>query len=536
MNGNKTDRGDAAEAPRGDRTTVRIDGARAGRLAQALIFLVIASPVVAQESLPHDAWLIKGALVYDGSGRPGQQLDVRVVNGKIAKIAPDLQPRGDERIRHADGLVLAPGFIDPHSHHASSLARTPAPASVLAQGITTVVAGVDGKADAPVGTLFSQLRARPAAVNVAAFGAHNFYRGTVMGRDFRRDATDAEVERMRGLLIEDMKAGALGLSTGLEYDPAIYSSTAEIITLAREAAARGGRYSSHIRSEDVAFDAAIGEFLEVAEKARIPAHLSHIKLAMSARWGDAGKVLARLDAARAKGLQITADIYPYDAWQAPLEVLLPQRNFESRAAYEQVLTTIARPESIRIAEYSPDTSLVGKTLQEIAQARGVDAAGALQGLMQTAIARGTLPWGIVSNIGEDDIRTFMRWPYASICSDGKVDDRHPRGQGAFPRVLARYVREQNVLTLEEAVRRMTSLTADSLGIRDRGRIAPDTWADLVLLDPRKVADTATFDAPINYAVGVAAVWINGVVTWLDGADTGARAGVPVSKHASKQAH
>ena len=212
----------------------------------------------------------------------------------------------------------------------------PAPASVLAQGITTIVAGIDGKADVPVGTLFAQLKQNPVAVNVAAFGAHNWYRRVVMGEDFRRDARDSEIARMRELLVADMEAGALGLSTGLEYDPGIYSSTAEIIALARAAAALGGRYSSHIRSEDVALDAALGEFLEIAEKGRIPSHLSHVKLAMSARWGDAGAVLARLNEARARGLQITADIYPYDAWQAPLEVLLPERNFDSRAAYERV--------------------------------------------------------------------------------------------------------------------------------------------------------------------------------------------------------
>lgn len=422
-----------------------------------------------------------------------------------------------------------PGFIDPHSHHASSFKHAPAPASVLAQGITTVVAGVDGKADVPVGEFFAQLEQNPVAVNVAAFGAHNFYRHVVMGDDYRREASKAELDRMRGLLIADMDAGALGLSTGLEYDPGIYAATAEIVELAKVASERGGRYSSHLRSEDVAHDAAVAEFLDIAEQAKIPAHLSHIKLAMSARWGDADEVLARLNAARARGLQITADIYPYSAWQAPLEVLLPQRNFDSRAAYESVLTSIASPESIRIAEYAPDPALVGKTLQEIARARAVEPAAALMDLMQTAIARGTLPWGIVSNISERDIRTFMAWPYTSICSDGKVDDRHPRGQGAFPRVLARYVREQGVLSWQEAIRRMTSLSADSLGIRDRGRIAPNAWADLVLLDPRKIADTATFDAPISYAAGIDTVWVNGVATWSNGADSGARAGVAVRR-------
>ncbi|MBL8265151.1 N-acyl-D-amino-acid deacylase family protein, partial [Steroidobacter sp.] len=406
-----------------------------------------------------DSWLIKGALVYDGNGTAGRKVDVRLREGKISKISAHLQPVKDEQVRAAEGLILVPGFIDPHSHHADSLGKIPAPASVLAQGITTVVAGVDGKANMPVSELFEQLEQSPVAVNVAAFGAHNFYRRVVMADDFRREASTVELGRMRRMLIADMDAGALGLSTGLEYDPGIYASTDEIIELANVASARGGRYSSHLRSEDVAHDAAVTEFLEIAERANIPAHMSHVKLAMSARWGDASGVLARLNQARSRGLNVTADVYPYNAWQAPLDVLLPERNFDSPAAYQGVLATIAHPQSIRIAEYAPEPALVGKTLQEIAQARGVEPDAALMDLMQTAIARRTLPWGIVSNISEEDIRTFMAWPYASICSDGKVDDRHPRGQGAFPRVLARYVREQGVLSLQEALRRMTSLSA-----------------------------------------------------------------------------
>lgn len=478
---------------------------------------------------PRDAWLIKDALVYDGTGAAARRVDVRVVRGRIAEVAPNLKPRANEQVRRAAGLALAPGFIDPHSHHASSLERDPAPPSVLAQGVTTVVAGVDGKADVPVATLFSQLKNQPVAVNVAAYGAHNFYRNRVMGEDYRREATSVEVDRMRALLLDDMRAGALGLSTGLEYDPAIYSATSELITLARAAAEQGGRYSSHVRSEDVKLDAAIDEFLEIAAQARIPAHLSHIKLAMSARWGDASKLLARLDAARKEGLQITADLYPYDAWQAPLEVLLPNRNFDNRAAYQEVLETIAPAEAIRISEYSLDPTLVGRNLQQIAQARGVPPADALMELMQRAIANRTLPWGIVRSMSEPDIEVFLRWPYVSICSDGKVNDRHPRGQGSFPRVLARYVRERQVLSWPEAIRRMTSLPADSLGLRERGRIVPDAWADLVLFDPNKIADTATFDAPISYAVGVDTVWVNGVVTWLDGAASSARAGAVVPR-------
>ncbi|WP_321397072.1 D-aminoacylase [Emcibacter sp.] len=470
-----------------------------------------------------DSWLIRNAVIYDGTGGEPINGDLRISKGLIEAMG-NLRPMPGERVWDAQGLALAPGFIDPHSHHDMGLLENPAPASVLAQGITTIVSGVDGMTEVPVRQMFAEFEAHPAAVNLAAFGPHNNYRSMVMKDDFRRTATAAEVEVMKALLGADMEAGALGLATGVEYEPALYSDTAELVALARVAAKMGGRYTSHIRSEDIKFYEALEEIITIARDAGIPVNISHMKLAMAALWGQAPKVVERLNQARADGLDVTADIYPYDGWQTTMQVLLPERNLEDRKAYEYALTAIARPSTIIITLYEPNPSYVGKTLEEIALEEGVDPVDMLMKMMQTTAAGGGNEMIIGRNIGEEDIRTFMQWPYSSISSDGGIDDRHPRGQGAFPRVFARYVRELGVLSLPEAIRKMTSLTAQSLGLADRGLLKEGLAADLVLFDAATITDHATFTDPIQYSTGVQAVWVNGQLVWKDGQATESRPG------------
>lgn len=479
--------------------------------------------------------LIRNALLFDGKGTAPVAGDLRVQKGVIVAIG-DLTLLADEREWDAEGLALSPGFIDPHSHHNSSLGEKPAPASALAQGITTITSGVDGSTDVSIPEMFAEFEKSPAAINLAAFGPHNNYRTAVMGDDFRRTATAQEIDAMTVLLQADLDAGALGLATGVEYEPALYSDTSELVELAQAAAKVGGRYTSHIRSEDINFYQALDEFITVARDAKIPANLSHIKLAMANLWGQSSKVVAILNAARAEGLDITADIYPYDGWQSTMQILLPERDLEDRGAYEYALNSIALPSTIILTLYEPNPSYVGKTLAEIADIEGVSPVDMLMKMVQ-ATSSGHLREKIIGrNIGAADINNFMQWPFTSISSDGRTDDRHPRGQGAFPRVLAKYVREKGVLSLPEAIRKMTSLSAESLGLAGRGVLEPGYAADLVLFDPATIMDHGTFTDPVQYATGVKAVWVNGTLVWQDGRATANRPGKILRRVQKNESH
>jgi N-acyl-D-amino-acid deacylase len=318
-----------------------------------------------------------------------------------------------------------------------------------------------------------------------------------------------------------MRAGALGLSTGLEYDPGIYSDPSEVIALAKVARASGGRYASHIRSEDRDFWKAIDEAIEVGRAAKIPVQISHVKLAMRSLWGQTGRLLDKLDAARAAGVQLTADIYPYTYWQSGMTVLFPERNFQDRAAAEFALREVTSPEGVLVVRYDKDPAYRGKTLAEIATLRGTDAPQAMMDMIREA--DGDI--GIVAtSMSDADVVALAKWPFANICSDGMSTGGHPRGFGAFPRVLGRYVREQGPLTLAEAVRKMTSLAAENVGIRERGAVKPGYFADLVLFDPARVLDRATTSASTLPSEGIHTVIVNGRVVYTEGRSTETYAG------------
>jgi N-acyl-D-amino-acid deacylase len=484
------------------------------------------------------AWIIKNAVIYDGSGGLPIDADVRIKNGLIDSIGI-FDPIDGEIVWDAKRLVLSPGFIDPHSHHDSKLMDNLAPASVLAQGITTIVSGMDGYASefgAPfvsVKNVFAHFEKNTPAINLAFFGPHNTYRSLVMKDDYKRPATEQETEQMKNLLLGDLNAGALGLSTGLEYEPALYSDTQEIIALAKLASEHGGKYSSHIRSEDVKVTEAFDEVIRIAREANIPANISHIKLAMYDLYGDSTKVIEKLNAARAEGLDITADIYPYDGWQSTLSILIPSRDYSDRAAAEYALKSIAAPSTIIFARYEGKPEYIGKTLQQIADEANVDPVDMLMKLLQNADENDLDESIIGRNISEVDIQNFMKWPFTAITTDGGIDDRHPRGQGTYARVLARYVRDKNVLSLSEAIKKMTSLPAQNLGIKNRGMIKEGYAADLVVFDPVAVQDHATFEDPIKYSTGVSGVWVNGELVWDNGKATSVRPGQIIRREGQK---
>jgi len=336
-----------------------------------------------------------------------------------------------------------------------------------------------------------------------------------------------------------MAAGALGLSTGLEYDPGIYSSPGEVVELARVAASFGGRYISHVRSEDRQFWAAIEEIISIGREARLPVQISHIKLAMRSLWGHADSLLRTLERARAAGVDITADIYPYTYWQSTLTVLFPQRDFDNRETAEFVLREVSTPDGLLLARFDPDTTYVGKTVAQIAAARGTDPPATLMALIRESIAMeertGRSGESVIgTSMHERDIEKLLAWPFANVCSDGALNGRHPRGAGAFTRVLGEYVRERRVVPLEEAIRKMTSLSARNVGIVDRGRIAPGQFADLVLFDPLAVRDVATPEQPRALSLGIRTVWVNGRIVWDGDRATGEAAGKVIRRAVNKQ--
>jgi N-acyl-D-amino-acid deacylase len=477
--------------------------------------------------------LIHNAVVIDGTGNPRRPAAVRIAGGRIEEVG-ELSPRSGEAVVDAGGLVLAPGFIDTHSHGDRSLDTHPHALGAVSQGITTIIGGQDGGSPFPLKAFLDTLAKSPAAVNVGMYVGHGELRERVMGEDFKRPARADEVEKMRALLREELAAGAIGMSTGLEYDPGIYATSEEVLVLAKDVAAVGGRYISHIRSEDFAFWKAIEEIIRIGREAKLPVQISHTKLAMRDLWGRADSLIGLLDRARAEGVDITADIYPYLYWQSTLTVLFPKRNFEDRTAAEFALTQTSTPGGLLLGRYEPNPAYSGKTVAEIAKLRGVDSVTALIDLIRDAEAmRKKEGRGVESVIGtsmiEDDVERIMKWPHTNFCTDGELDGRHPRGFGSYPRVLGHYVRTRKVMSLEEAVRRATSLAAAHMGIKDRGVIQPGAFADLVLLAPEKVIDRATPQDPQAVSVGIERVWVNGVEVFAGGEVTGAKPGVVIKR-------
>ena len=478
---------------------------------------------------PEPGLVVANVLLVDGSGAPGRPGAVRIVGDSIAAVG-DLTPEAGDSVVDGGGLVLAPGFIDTHSHHDEGLLQHPDALAAVSQGITTIVAGQDGGEHLPLAAWLDSLTASPAAINVATYAGHNTIRGLVMGDDFRRAATPAEVDRMEAVLRAELGAGALGLSTGLEYDPGIYATRAEVLALARVAADSGGRYISHIRSEDRWFWDAIDELVTIGRETRMPVQASHLKLAMTTLWGRADSLLGVLDAARASGVDVTADVYPYPYWQSTLTVLFPKRNFGDRAEAEKVLREIAPAEGLLIGDFAADRTLEGKTVAEIARSRGRDPATTLMALIRESQAWGANHGGdpgesvVATSMTDDDVAALLAWDHTNVSSDGALDGAHPRGFGTFPRVLGRLVREQHRFTLEAAIRKMTALAAEHMGLSRRGTVRPGQFADLVLFDPAGVLDRATPADPHAVSVGIERVWVAGREVFHAGRTTGAHPG------------
>ena len=474
--------------------------------------------------------LIVNARVIDGTGAPARVTSVRVSGDRIADIG-DLHQRQGETVVVGTGLVLAPGFIDDHSHADGALFEHRDALADVSQGITTVIVGQDGGSEYPLADFFAHVQREPSALNVASYVGHGTVRELVLGKDYKRVATPAEVLKMQALVAQEMNAGALGLSSGLEYDPGIYSDPSEVLALAKTAGSMGGRYISHMRSEDFAFWKALDELITIGRENHMPVQVSHIKLAMKASWGLGDSLIHVLDRARESGVQVTADIYPYTYWHSGMSVLFPHRDFDNRKSAAFALDQVAPSEGLILAKYGPRPEYSGKTLHDVAKLMSVDDTTALMQLLhesEAAEAAGDTAHSdneiIATSMDERDVAKLMAWQWAAFCTDGELDGKHPRGYGTFTRILGRYVREQHIMTLEEAIRKATSLAAANVGLKDRGQISVGSYADLVLFDPQTVIDRATPTEPHLVSTGMRTVWVNGAVVYDGEHTTDARPG------------
>jgi N-acyl-D-amino-acid deacylase len=464
------------------------------------------------------AVLIRGGTVYDGTGARGRRADVLLDGDRIAAVGRRLKARKADRVVQAKGLAVAPGFIDVHSHADRQIFEMPEALTQVAQGITTVLGGVDGGGALPVADFLARLERQPAAVNVATMVGHGAVRTKVMGDDYRRPARPDEVAAMAALVARGMEDGAFGLSSGLEYDPGFYSTTDELVALAAAAGARGGFYASHLRNEADDVMKSLAEIVEIGRRGRLPVHVSHIKLGTVAVWGRAEEALEILHAAR--DLDVTADWYPYDFWSSTTYVLMPGgRDWEDRAGWSKGLADVGGAGHVLITDFPPDASYAGHTLAEVAARQGQDPVDVLMDIVHRGNAS-----ILCTSMQESDLEAFLRDPSVMIGSDGGIKIAHPRGAGAYPRVLGRYVRERRVIPLEAAIHKMTGQPAQRLGLRDRGLLAPGMKADLVVFDPARVIDRSTAAEPQAPPEGIEYVFVNGEAVVDGGQPTRARPG------------
>jgi N-acyl-D-amino-acid deacylase len=480
--------------------------------------------------------LIRNVRVVDGTGAPAYPASVRIRDNRIAEIG-DLTLYKNEQNTEGGGQVLAPGFIDSHSHHDWGLNESPEAVAALNQGITTIVVGQDG-GGRMMDSIEAQLKVKPAAVNLATYTGHTMLREKMMGGvrgALFREATAKEIDGMKILLDSELKKGSLGLATGLEYESAFHSRRDEVLQLAHVAAKNKGRYISHIRSEDTDLEDALDEIINIGRECKLPVKISHIKVSIKSKWGYSKQILAQLQAARTEGIDITADCYPYDFWQSTLRILFPKRDYTNPISAEYAMTDLVDPAGSYVVKYKPNPEYAGKSLTEIAKMRNETPAKALLYLLATVEdfeqkhPTDDDTEGVMGKaMSETDVSNFLAWSHTNICSDGAIDG-HPRGYGAFTRVLARYVRDKKLFNLEQAIHKMTGLTAEHLGIQNRGIITKGNYADLVLFNPETIQDNAVINNNKALSTGVEAVWVNGEMVFKNQKSMGKFSGVLVKK-------
>lgn len=495
--------------------------------------------------------IIRNARIVDGTGGPAREGSIGILNGRIVRLG---EVTGTAKAElDAGGKVAAPGFVDVHTH-SEGIASLPAAENFLRMGVTSIITGNCGFSRTDVAGFFRELEETGVSLHVATLIGHGAVRDKGMGGRFIRAPNAEQLETMKGLVEQGMKDGAVGMSTGLIYVPGSFAKTDEIIALAKVVAAHDGVYASHMRYETNRIFKALDELTEISRKAKVRTELSHIKLSGPSAWGRAQEVLEYLDKARAEGLQITHDQYAYTASSTGLRQTMPDSALEGKR--EDYIARIDDPEtkariiaSMReilarsgrtdysyavVARFPADPSLNGLTIPQAAKkVRGADTLEDQMELLLDIERRGGGS-GVFHSMNEEDLATFLKHPQTMVASDGGPrrlgeDVPHPRSYGNNARVLARYVREQKVLSLEEAVRRMASLPAQTFGLKGRGELKVGAWADVVIFDPEKVQDISAFEDPHHYSEGFSDVLVDGVPVIRDGKLTEARPGGPLRK-------
>jgi N-acyl-D-aspartate/D-glutamate deacylase len=506
-----------------------------------LLSLVLALFLPPEPAVQADV-VIRGAILHDGTGKPGKKGDLAIRGDRIVALGT-FTVAGKPRIIDGEGLIVAPGFIDLHTHSDNALMKeaTRQNLNYLMQGVTTVVTGNCGSGPTDVAGFFKKLEAGGVGSNVIHQVPHNSVRQKVMG-NANRVPTAKELKLMEDLVEQGMKDGAWGLSTGLIYNPGTYAKTDELVALAKVAARYDGLYASHIRDESSGVLAAIAEILEICRLAGIRVHISHIKVTRGA-WGKAGDVLALIRTARRKGLRVTADQYPYFASSTSLAAMViparfregsakdlldrlddPEAGPKMRQAIQERITSCEGGKSLKIAAFAAKPKWQGKSLAAIATE---EKKTVLEVVLEITRKGGA---GVVSfGMQEEEVRLFMKEPYVATASDGtsQVPSKtvpHPRSYGCFPRKIGRYALTDKVVSLEQALRSASGLPADILKLPERGYLKKGFSADVVVFDPKTFRDVATFDQPHQYATGVRYLFVNGRLAIDEGKSTGIRAG------------
>ncbi|HUQ79716.1 MAG TPA: D-aminoacylase [Gemmatimonadaceae bacterium] len=524
------------------------------RQLSVLALALATSATLGAQGAPRYDFLITGGTVIDGSGSPGYRADVGIRGDRIVRVSRTPLARTDaRRVIDATGRIVAPGFIDLHAH-LDPLLRLPGAESHVRQGVTTALGGPDGGGPYPLRSYLDSARAKGLGMNVAFLAGHNTIRERVMGMADRAP-TGAELARMRRMVGESMAEGAFGLSTGLKYLPGAYSKIDEVIALSEVAADSGGIYTSHLREEGLGLIDGVGEAIEIGRRARIPVVLTHHKVIGKPMWGASTRTLAMIDTARAKGIDVMADQYPYTASYTSISVLVPAwasangdtafrrrvrepatRDSIKRGIVENILNDRGGGDLARVqfAKVAWDQTLEGKTLADFAARKKVAPTPENGADLVIEVMLNGGASAIYHVMDEGDVERIMRHPQTMIASDGRLTfpgdgHPHPRWYGTFPRVLGHYVREKHVLTLEEGVHKMTGMPAARLGLADRGLVKERTHADLVVFDAATIADQATYEKPHQYPVGIDYVLVNGKPVVDGGKFTDTRAGVVLKR-------
>lgn len=493
--------------------------------------------------------VIRNARIIDGTGNPWFHGSIAVKNGKIARVGK-LDSANAKQTIDAKNQIVAPGFIDVHAH-VEEIYNNPSAENFIRMGVTTLVTGNCGGSATDVKEFLGQMKEKPLAVNLATLIGHNSVRSKIMGTDNRAPTADEQL-KMNALVEQAMKDGAVGFSTGLIYVPGTYSKTVEVVELAKAAAKYDGIYASHIRDEGTKVVEAIKEAIDIGEQAKMPVEISHFKISSKALWGETPTTLGLVEDARKRGFQVTIDQYVYTASSTSLDARMPgwaiaggreegKKRLADKATREKIIAEMKEDLKKKdfkdysfayVASYKAKPEFNGKNIAEITKtvrnSKKPDAQ--IEQIFEMYENGGAAM--VYRVMDEADVKNIMRQPYAMIASDSSVRDfgagvPHPRGYGNNARVLAKYVREEKIITLEDAVRKMTSLPAQTFNLKDRGLIREGFSADIVIFDEKTIADNATFEKPHQYATGFSNVIVNGEIVFDGEKMTGKMSGQPL---------